>query len=129
MSKTKDKENVNVEFSNPAEEQKELKKYSLKEILTGSVLLKKSVSKQLPFIIFLAFLGIVYIANRFHAERVLRQTVKLQQEVDELRAESITTASELMFLSRQSQVMKLIKENNLPLKEATSPPKRIKMRD
>ena len=127
MSKGKDTENV--EFTNPTEEKNELKKYSLKEILTGSVLAKKSVSKQLPFIIFLACLGIVYIANRYHSERVLRETVKLQQELEELRAESITTASELMFASRQSQVMKLIKENNLTLKEATIPPRRVKMRN
>jgi cell division protein FtsL len=127
MGKEKDKENV--EFVNPTEEKNELKKYSLKEILTGSVLAKKSVSKQLPFIIFLAFLGIVYIANRYHAEKVLRETAKLQQELEELRAESITTASELMFSSRQSQVVKMIKENDLSLKEATTPPKRVKMRD
>jgi hypothetical protein len=129
MAKEKEKDKESVEFANPAEEQKELRKYSLKEILTGSVLAKKSVSKQLPFIIFLTFLGIAYIANRYHAERVLRETVKLQQELEELRAESITTASELMFASRQSQVMKLIKENNLTLKEATTPPRRVKIRD
>ena len=129
MSKVKDKNNENVEFSNPTEEVKELKKYSLKEILTGSILAKKSVSEQLPFIIFLAFLGIVYIANRYHAEHILRDTYKLQQELQELRAESTTTASELMFASRQSQVMKLIKEKDLPLKEATIPPRRVKLRD
>jgi hypothetical protein len=127
MSKEKDKDNV--EFVNQKEEQKELKKYSLKEILTGSVLAKKSVVNQLPFLIFAAALGIIYIANRYHAEHLLRDTVKLQQEIDELRAESITTASELMFASRQSQVIKLVEENHLGLKESTTPPRRIKLRD
>ena len=83
----------------------------------------------MPFIIFLVGLGIVYIGNRYNAEHILRNTAKLQQELDELRAESITTASELMFASRQSQVIKAIEENHLGLKESTVPPKRIKMRD
>lgn len=122
-------DNDNVEFVSPKEEQKELKKYSLKEILTGSILAKKQVSKQLPFLIFMAGLGIVYIANRYNAEHLLRNTAKLQQELDELRAESITTASELMYVSRQSQVIKSIEENHLGLKESTVPPRRIKMRN
>jgi hypothetical protein len=127
MAKEKDK--GNVEFVNDKEEQKEQKKYTVKEILTGSILAKKSVVNQLPFIIFIAFLGIIYIANRYQAESILRKTVKMQEELDELRAESITIASELMFASRQSQVIKLVQENNLGLKEATSPPKRVKMKD
>lgn len=123
------KEKENIEFVNQAEEQKELKKYSVKEVITGSILAKASVRKQMPFIIFLAFLAVLYIANRYHAEHLLRETSKLQSVLDELRAESITAASELMFASRQSQVLKLVNENNLDLKESRVPPKRIKMRD
>lgn len=125
----KEKENKNTEFVNEKEEQKVKKNYSFKEVLTGSILAKKSVVNQLPFIIFIAVLGIIYIANRYHAEHLLRETVKMQEELDELRAESITVASELMFASRQSQVIKLVQENNLGLKEATIPPKRVKMKD
>ena len=119
----------NPEFISEKEEQKELRKYSLKEMITGSVLAKEQVAKQIPFLIFLTLLGIIYIANRYHAEHLVRQTVKLQQTLDELRSESITTASELMFASRQSQVYKLVKENHLDLKESTVPPARVKMRD
>jgi len=116
------------DFINPKEEEKELKKYSLKEIITGNVLKKKAIVKQLPFILFIVALAMIYIANRYHAEHLLRETTKLQQELDELRAESITVASELMFASRQSQVLKLVEENKLGLKESRIPPKRVKMR-
>jgi galactokinase len=119
----------NPEFISEKEEQKELRKYSLKEVITGSVLAKEQVAKQIPFLIFLTLWGIIYIANRYHAEHVIRETAKLQQTLDELRSESITTASELMFVSRQSQVFKLVKENHLDLKESTVPPTRVKMRD
>lgn len=120
------KETENIEFENQKEEEKELRKYSVKEFITGSILAKADVRKQIPFLIFLTVLGFIYIANRYHAEKLMRDTSVLQQELDELRAESITTASELMFASRQSQVLKLVQENNLGLKESTEPPKRIK---
>lgn len=123
------KEKENKEFDSPKEEQKELKKYSLKEYITGSILAKDTFRKQLSFIIFLFALGFIYIASRYHAERLTRETSNLQTELDELRAESVTVASELMFSCRQSQVLKLIQENDLGLKESTRPPTRIKMRD
>jgi cell division protein FtsL len=119
----------NVEFINQQEEQKELSKLSVKEFLTGRILSKERMAGQLPFIVFLGFLAFIYIANRFHAERLVRKNMELQQEVKELRAESITTASELMFLSRQSQLFKMIQSEGLSLKESVVPPARIKMRD
>ena len=42
-----------------------------------------------------------------------------------MRAEAITTASELMFMSKQSMVVKLVEEKKIDIKEATEPPKRI----
>ena len=122
-------EKKNIEFVDQQEEEKELKKYSVKQWITGSALAKANVRQQMPFVIFLAVLGFVYIANRYHAESLMRDTMKLQQELDELRAESITTAAELMFACRQSQVQKMIDAEGLGLKEAIAPPLRIKMRN
>lgn len=119
----------NVEFINQQEEQKELKKLGLKEFLTGRVLSKERMADQLPFLVFIAALAFLYIANRFHAERIIRHNMELQQEVKELRAESITTASELMFASRQSELFKMVQNDGLGLKESVIPPVRIKMRD
>ncbi|HEY9125049.1 MAG TPA: FtsL-like putative cell division protein [Bacteroidales bacterium] len=126
---SEEKEKKNIEFVSEKEEVKEIQKYSVKHWITGRVFASAEIRSQLPFIVFLAFLGFVYIANRYHAERLMRNTLKLKQELDELRAESITTASELMFLSRQSQVQKFVNQENLGLKEAVAPPKRIKWRD
>jgi hypothetical protein len=124
MSKEKD-----IEFVDENEEQREQNKYRLKDFINGNLLVRAGVLKQLPFIIFIAIMGIVYIANRYHAEHVLRETLQLQIELQELRAESIATTSELMFISQQSQVLKMVKEKKLDLKEARIPPVRIKMRD
>lgn len=116
----------NVEFVDQKEESKELRGTSLREFLDGTVITRKNVVKQLPFLIFLCIIGIIYIGNRYHAEKVIRDITKIQEEVKNLRAEEITTASELMKLSRQSEVIKLIKEKNLNLVESTDPPAKIK---
>jgi len=124
MTKEKDIEFVDVKAEQA--EKAELKKNSIKGYINGSILGKKVFSKQLPFLIFCTVLIVCYIANKYHAEYTLRKTVKLQEELDELRAESIATAAELMFSSRQSQVFKMVQEQGLSLKESTVPPKMIK---
>jgi hypothetical protein len=51
--------------------------------------------------------------------------VKIQHEVKELRFESITTASGLMYISKQSEVARLVKEKKLGLEELIEPPSKI----
>lgn len=118
----------NVEFIDQKEESKELKGTSLREFLDGTVITRKNVVKQLPFLVFLCIIGIIYIGNRYHAEKVIRDINKMQEQVKNLRAEEITTASELMRISRQSEVIKLLKEKNIGLVESTEPPSKIESR-
>lgn len=123
MGKEKD-----IEFIDPKVESKdyENKKTSLKDLIDGTILTKQVIVGQLPFIIFLSLLAGIYIGNRYHAEKVIRDMAKLQVEVKDLRALSITSASELMFISKQSEVVKMVKENQLGLEEALEPPFKIK---
>lgn len=123
------KENDNIDFVDSKAEQAEkieLKKSSIKEYINGSFVAKQLFGRQLRFVVFCTILIIIYIANKFHAEYTLRNNVRLQDEVNELRAESIATAAELMFLSRQSQVFRMVQEQGLELKESRVPPKMIK---
>ena len=115
----------NVEFVDSKKESAELKGYSIRDILSGSLLTNGIILKNIGFIIWLTFLGIVYIGNSYHAEKIARSTSKLQREVKDLRAESITTAAKLMYLSRQSVVEQKIKESRLGLNESTEPPYKI----
>jgi hypothetical protein len=94
----------------------------LKELLSGSMVSEKIILKNLGYISMVTFLAAVYIANRFHAERITRETSKLQSEVKDLRAEALSTSADLMFVSRQSQVYRLIKEKGLNLEELKTPP-------
>ena len=49
----------------------------------------------------------------------------MKEEVKDLRAEQLTTASKLMNLSRPSKVQELVNEKGLGLSEPTKPPYKI----
>ena len=117
----------NNEFIDITRKGKPSKKSTVKEVFDGSLLTRDIFVKQLPFILYLAFLAIIYIANRYHAESIIRETSALQTEIKELRSEAITTASELMHISKQSEVIKLINSKNIDLVESKDPPVIIKV--
>ena len=115
----------NVEFIEEKQEPKVSRFGSIKDLLDGSLIANDFIVKQLPYIVFLVALAFIYIANRYHAEKVVRTSIELSKEINELRAEAITTSSELMFISKQSEVAKLIEERGLGLKESVEPLRKI----
>lgn len=102
--------------------------FRVRELIDGTILVRENMIRQLPFLIFLTLLGIMYIGNRFHAERMVRVISELKTEVGDLRAEQITITSELMNISRPSEVAALVESKNMGLKESLEPPKKLKKR-
>jgi len=94
----------------------------IKELLSGSMVSEKIILKNLGYISLITFLTAVYIGNRFHAEKLTRESTKLQREVKDLRAESLSTSADLMYLSKQSEVFTMIREKGLNLEELKTPP-------
>ncbi|TKB98662.1 FtsL-like putative cell division protein [Pedobacter cryophilus] len=96
-----------------------------------SFLSKGSISKEaateaLPFIIFLAFLGMMYIGNRHSAENNIRKIDKLGKEVKELSWDFKTLKADLMFKSKQTEVIKRV-DSVLGLRVSIKPPIKIKV--
>ena len=116
-------EHQNIEFIDQEQEKKEIRSFSLRNLLDGSILTRNFVVQQLPFILFLTFLAVIYISNRYHAERIFRKVSEIQTEVKNLRAEQITTTAKLMNMSKPSAVGQLVEERELGLKELSKPPK------
>ena len=116
----------NVEFVDSKKESAELGVRSIRDVLNGSLLTRGLILKNIVFIIWLTFLGFVYIGNSYHAEKVARSINRLQREVKDLRAESLTTAAGLMNVSRQSVVQQMVRYNRLEVKESVEPPYKIK---
>lgn len=111
-----------------AENTKNTKKApGMKSFIGGTILTDERVTKQIPFIFFLAFLGLLMITNRNWSERTIRQVEILQDTLDELRSESITLSAKLMDISRPSEVAKKVEKANLGLKEPVKPPHKLKV--
>jgi cell division protein FtsL len=97
----------------------------MKRLISGTYISETLILNNIRYVILIAFLAIIYISNRFQAEKVERETGKLEQEVRDLRAESLSVSSELMTASRQSEVYRMVKERGLGLQELREPPYRI----
>ena len=77
----------------------------------------------MPFILFIAGLCLVYIANSYYAEKTVREIDRTSKELKTLRTEYITGASELMMISKGSEVAKAV--GPMGLKEPVEAPRKI----
>lgn len=110
------------------EAKKNQRKLKVKDVLNGSILLNSEVLRWLPVVGLIAFLGLLMISTRFKGEKIIRETVEVQEEVKELRSESATLSAELINMSRYSVVLKEVQKRELGLKQATRPPKKLKVK-
>ncbi|MBN2486236.1 MAG: hypothetical protein JXB34_09705 [Bacteroidales bacterium] len=114
-----------IEFVDSRVERDEIKNFSLKTLLDGSLLSGAIFARQLNYIFFLVFLAVLYIGNRLQAEKVVRRLISVQEEVANMRSEQITTASELMNLSKPSTLENMVEQRGLGLKQPVEPPYKI----
>ena len=97
----------------------------LSKIFGGAFLSDDRATQHIPFILFLAFIAILYIANGYYADDKIREVNKVSNQIKELRTEFISTKSDLMFISKQSQVAAAV--DTLGLKEPVVAPMKIEM--
>jgi len=115
------REKKNIEFDQSIEE----KSLSFRDLVDGNILTRKAVLKQSRFILLLVLIAFFSIANRNHAEKTVIRLTGLQRDVKEMRSKSISTSSELVRRSRQSEVKKLVDSYGLELEENLEAPKKL----
>ena len=113
----------NIEFDQSIEEKE--KSLSFRDLVDGNVLTRKAVLKQSRFLLLLVLIAFLSIANRNHAEKTVIRLNHLQSDVKEMRSKSISTSSELVRISRQSEVKKLVDSYDMGLEENLDPPKKL----
>ena len=96
---------------------------SFQSVVSGSFLSREETMRFLPFLLFISLLAVMYIANGYYAESKMRKQNKLTEELKDLHSEYIITKSDLMFISKQSEVAKA--SASFGLKESVVPPKKI----
>lgn len=97
---------------------------SVKGVLEGSLIAEK-LRKNIWYVLFVTGLGIWYISNGYSTEKLHRERADLEKTVSDLRFESITAAADLMFMRKQSEVIKRIKNEGLTLEESKEPPVKL----
>ena len=80
----------------------------------------QSLVKQVPFFLFLAALAVIYIYNGHYADKTIRNINRTAKEVKELQWEYKQVKSEVMFQSKQSELVKAVEP--IGLKELTEAP-------
>ncbi|MDP4663344.1 MAG: FtsL-like putative cell division protein [Salibacteraceae bacterium] len=111
----------------PKAEKKEKKQNAFAALMSGNLLTQDVVVKHLPFTLFLAGFGLVYIANGYLAESLVRSISKTQIEIKELRSEQISIKSELNNTIIESELKKIISDRSMGLEESFDPPKKIEV--
>jgi hypothetical protein len=96
-------------------------------VFGGTFLGNEKAFKHIPYVLFLCSLGLFYIANGYWADGKIRMQNKLIAEIKELRSEYISSKSDLMFISKQSEVAKAVEK--LGIREPVVPPMKILVTD
>src|SRR5215218_2928180 len=91
------------------------KKYRWKRLLNY-----QSVVKQIPFFLFLSLLAVIYIYNGHQADNLAREITATARELKELEYEYKTVKGDVLFRSKQSELVKAVAP--LGLKELTAAP-------
>jgi hypothetical protein len=92
----------------------------------GGEMIQSGTFKFFPYLVFIAILAFIYIANNYYAEDKIRQINQHRKELKVIRYEYITTKSELTSMTKQSQIAK--KLNHKGIKESTDPIKTIQVK-
>ncbi|MBW8685475.1 FtsL-like putative cell division protein [Chitinophaga rhizophila] len=102
----------------PSEHQEQKKEWRLR-------INYRAITQNMPFILFLSALALIYIANSHLAEKKIRRINKLGREIKELKWEYLNIKSDLMFQSKMSEVGKAVEP--MGLKPLSSPPQKIEL--
>ena len=106
----------------------ERSKIELMDFVTGRILERAWFRRQIPFIILIVALTIVYISNRYAAQQEIMQLDKLRQQLVVTRNYATACSAEVVERLRESKVIEFLKHTpDSDLTHASEPPVRIKL--
>lgn len=115
-----------VKSQKPVRENKMMR--GMVDVVSGSFLSRETTLKNLPYVFFLSFLAICYIANGYYADDQVRKVNRLTNEIKELRTRYIVVKDSLVVKSKQTEVAKSLAKQQSGIKESVVPPKKILIR-
>ncbi len=107
---------------NKNEDLKELRSVSFRDFLNGKIFTNKLIRRQYPFVILLVFISIIYIGNRYTSEKQIYQIIKLNKKIEDVKFESLSIHADLMRITTRSNILHLLKKNNMNIQPSNTPP-------
>lgn len=98
---------------------------AFRSILDGSILTRENVVRLLPFGIYIVGLTIIYIANSYYTEKTIRRIDRTKRELRELECEYTAVKANVMTMTRQSEIAKMLAGKNSDVEELKAPPMKI----
>lgn len=92
----------------------------IKEVLSGEILAREALVRQVPFILYGCVLTILYLALGYQTERILREKQRTLEKLEEATAEEKTLRSDFESQLQQSRLAKSTAE--LGLEQPLTPP-------
>jgi len=107
--------------------EKNLSKPRKKMVDVGDGLSWNWVLDNIPYLIFVTILALLYILNTRSAERVFTDVSHLNKEVEELRWEYLTKKAKAEKLMSKNNLINLVNKHNIGLKTFTEPPQKMEL--
>lgn len=92
----------------------------IREVISGEILAREALVRQVPFLFYGALLTILYLALGYQTERILREKQKTLDNLEEATAEEKTLRSDFESQLQQSRLARSMAE--LGLEQPTAPP-------
>ena len=128
--KTEEQEAIEAIRKFTDEDEDEIGEISVKSILGGDFLMSKFMVKQIMFVMFCVLLMILYTGNRYDSQQDAILIDSLRGRLQEVKYNVLTQSSELMNLTRQSNVEKALRAtSDSLLHNSITPPFLIKRGD
>ena len=100
----------------------DIKSSTLRDVINGNILTKKFLKKQYGLLILIAVLAFAYVDNRYYCETQQARVIELKKQIQDVKYESLTISAQLMRITRQSNILNMVNERGLNLKESNTPP-------
>ena len=99
--------------------------WSFRKLLSGELITNKLITQNLRFILYIVVWIMISMYNKFSTEKVINNINKTKQEVGKLKAISVANTAELMYLSKESVVVKMVDKEGLQIKPLRKPPEKL----
>lgn len=104
---------------------KDIKK-NVMHVLSGTILTENFFLKNTHFIFVVVVIVTLYISNRYSCISKMAEIQSLERELKDVKYESLSISTELVGISRESQVQSLVNNNGLEMEVSKDPVFKIK---